>query len=387
MAAHAVLSPSGASRWLSCTPSARLEEQFPDRAGAAASEGTLAHSLGELLIRFKTKEVTRAEYARSLAKIQSDGQYDHAMFEHAEAYAVFVLEALSESRAHTKDALLFLEQKLDLTDYIPEGFGTGDVIIIADKVLKIIDLKYGKGVPVSAVNNSQMKLYALGALKQFSMLYDIETVEMTIYQPRLDSVTTDIVNADELLKWADEYLVPRASMAFAGTGEAVAGDHCRFCKARAVCRVNADFNLELAKHDFKAPELLNDEEISEIMTRSDRFTKWLTDVEEHALNEAVNNGKKWPGYKLVEGRSNRAFTDETKVVETLLKEGFKDEQLYTKKLVGITAIEKEVGKAEFNKLLGPYVVKPPGKPTLVPESDKRPVFNSSDAAAKDFIEN
>lgn len=387
MSAHAVLSPSGASRWLSCTPSARLEEQFPDSAGTAALEGTLAHSLGELLIKFKSKIVTRTEYARALAKIHADGLYEHAMFEHVEGYAVFVLEALSKSRSHTKDALLFLEQKLDLTEYVPEGFGTGDVIIIADKVLKIIDLKYGKGVPVSAVGNSQMRLYALGALRQFSMLYDIQEVEMTIYQPRLDSVTTDQMTTVDLFNWANDFLIPRASLAFAGEGEFAPGEHCRFCKAKAVCRANAEYNLELAKHDFKPSNLLTDAEISEIMDRADRFTKWISAVEEHALNEAVNNGKKWPGYKLVEGRSNRAFTNEEKVAETLLAEGFKEDQLYTKKLIGITAVEKEVGKDEFKKLLEPYVVKPPGKPTLVPDTDKRPEYHSADAAAKDFIEN
>ena len=386
MGAHAVLSPSGASRWLSCTPSARLEEQFPDRAGAAASEGTLAHALGELLIRFKTKMITRTEYGRALAKIQADSQYEAAMFEYAEGYAVFVLEALNESRSHTKDALLFLEQKLDLTEYVPEGFGTGDVVIIADGVLKIIDLKYGKGVPVSAVNNSQMKLYALGALRQFSLLYDISTVEMTIYQPRLDSVTTDNIEASELQKWADEYLIPRASMAFAGKGEYTPGDHCRFCKAKAVCRANADFNLELAKHDFKDGNLLNDDDISDIMNRADRFVKWIAAVEEHALNESVNNGKKWPGYKLVEGRSNRVFNDENAVATKLKAEAYKDEDLYTKKLIGITAMEKLVGKTEFPKLLGPFIIKPPGKPTLVPDSDKRPEYHITEAAAKDFME-
>lgn len=383
---HAVLSPSGASRWLSCTPSARLEQQFPDNAGAAASEGTLAHSLGELIIRFRTGAVKKTAYTKKLAEIQADDQYENAMLEYAEGYAVFVLEQFNEAKSHTKDAILFLEQKLNLTDYVPDGFGTGDVLIIADRVLTIIDLKYGKGVPVSADNNKQMMLYSLGALREFDYMYDIQAVRMIIYQPRLDSISTFEMPVPELRQWAEEELKPRATMAFAGEGEYQPGPHCRFCKAKAVCRANAEMNLDIARYEFKDAALLDDTEIADILTRADAFKKWLGAVEEHALFEAVNNDKKWPGYKLVEGRSNRMYADETRVANALTAAGWKEEIIYTKKLLGITAMEKELGKPVFEKTLEGLIIKPPGKPALVPASDKRPEYHSSDAAKLDFTD-
>lgn len=386
MAAHALLSPSSASRWLTCTPSAKLEQQFPDKSGTAAAEGTLAHSLGELIIRFKTKQITRVQYARELAKIQTDKLYSHEMFLHSEDYAVYVLEQFATAQAHTKDALLFIEEKIDLTDYIPEGFGTGDAAVIADGVLDFVDLKYGKGVPVSAVDNKQMMLYGLGMLKKFDFLYDIHTVRMTIYQPRLDSISTFEIAATDLKAWADDELKPKAELAFKGEGEFVPGVNCRFCKAAGTCKANAEFNLELAKHEFKNPALLTDEEVSEILDRADLFTKWLAAVEDNALFEAVTNGKKWPNYKLVEGRSNRVYTDEEKVAETLKGKGLPEEKIYTKKLVGITAMEKELTKPVFNDLLGNLVVKPAGKATLVPVTDKRPELNSVEAAVAEFAE-
>ena len=386
MSDHAVLSPSGAERWLSCTPSARLELMFPDNAGAAASEGTLAHALGELLLREKTKQVTSKEFAEKLIEIEKDKQYEPEMYGYADDYATFVVERFSQAQVHTKDAILFLEQKLSLTDYVPEGFGTGDAVIIADNVLDIIDLKYGKGIPVSAFENKQMMLYSLGALREFDYMYDIKSVRMTIYQPRLENFSTYEMTVADLKHWAESELRPRAALAFDGEGQFVAGSHCRFCKVRATCKANADYNLELAKYEFADPVLMGDDEIADVLTRADQFLKWLSSVEEHALHEAVNNSKKWPGYKLVEGRSNRVYTDEEKVANKLKAEGFKEDILYTKKLLGITAMEKEIGKASFNTLLSDLIIKPPGKATLVPESDKRPALDTADAAKLDFAE-
>lgn len=386
MSAHAILSPSGASRWLACTPSARLEQQFSDKAGTAAAEGTLAHSLGELIIRYKTKQIIKTAYEKKLAEIKADKLYEPAMFDYAEDYAVYVLEQLSTAQAHTKDALLFIEEKIDLTDYIPEGFGTGDAAVIADGVLDFTDLKYGKGVPVSAVDNKQMMLYGLGMLKKFDFLYDIHTVRMTIYQPRLDSISTFEISATDLKHWAETELKPKAELAFKGEGEFAPGVNCRFCKAAGSCKANAEFNLQLAKHDFADPKLLTDEEVSAILDRSDLFTKWLAAVEDNALFEAVTNGKKWPNYKLVEGRSNRIYTDETAVAETLKAKGLAEDKIYTKKLVGITAMEKELTKPVFNDLLGSLVIKPAGKAALVPATDKRPELNSVDAAVAEFAE-
>ncbi len=384
---HAILSPSGASRWLACTPSARLEQQFPDRAGSAASEGTLAHTLGELIIRFKLKWILKTQYTKALKEIKSHPQYEDAMFDYADEYACFVIEKFSAAQAHTKDAGLLIEQKLDLTDYVPEGFGTGDAMIIANKTLDFIDLKYGKGVEVTAENNKQMMLYALGALRGFDCLFDIETVRMTIYQPRIGNISTFEMQVEDLRDWAENYLKPRAELAFAGEGEFAPGEACRFCKAAATCKANADFNLELAKYEFKESLLLEDAEISDILSRAGLFTKWLNAVEEHAQHEAVVNGKKWPGYKLVEGRSNRAYLDESKVAELLISKGLEEDKIYQpKKILGITAMEKELGKSDFATYLSPLVIKPAGKPTLVPESDKRPELSSAANAASDFAE-
>ncbi|RUP39783.1 MAG: DUF2800 domain-containing protein [Acinetobacter sp.] len=388
MGQHAILSPSGASRWLACTPSARLEQAFPDKAGAAAAEGTLAHSLGEVLIKQKLKLLKKNDakgYMNSIENECKDKGFDFApMLEHAENYAVFVLEQYAEAQAHTKDALIFLEQKLNLTDWVPEGFGTGDVVIIADNTLTIIDLKYGKGVKVTAWQNKQMMLYSLGALREFSFLYDIDKIRMTIYQPRLDSISSFEILVSDLQQWAADELIPKAKLAFDGEGEFVPGLHCQFCKAGAVCKVRAEYNLELAKHEFANPALLNDNEVSDILKRAKMFTDWLGTVEDYALAEAVNNGKHWPEFKLVEGRSIRKYLDEITVAAKVVESGYSDEQIYKKSLLGIGDMEKLIGKKVFADVLGPFIIKPPGKPTLVHESDKRPAINSSEAAKVEF---
>ena len=382
--AHALLSPSAASRWLNCTPSAKLELQFPDKAGEVAREGTLAHSLSELILRFKLKKITKAKYSKELAAIEADALYSPDMFKYAEDYAVFVLERYSEAQAHTKDAIIHLEQRLDMTAYVPEGFGTGDCVIIADGTMDIIDLKYGKGVMVSATANKQMMLYALGALHEFAHLYDIQQVRMTIHQPRIENYSTFEMATADLLEWAEEELKPRAELAFKGEGDFVAGDHCRFCKARAQCRALADYNLEIVKHDYNLPALLNEEEVADVLKLSDGIKSWLNTVEEFALAEALA-GKKWPGFKLVEGRSNRKYIDETAVADKLLQAGFKEDNIFAPRgILGITAMEKAITKTAFNLHLSDCIIKPPGKPTLVPVEDKRPELNSADMAAADF---
>jgi hypothetical protein len=383
--AHAILAPSSAQRWLSCTKSARLEEQFPDKAGEAADEGTLAHSLGELILRSKLKRIARYQFNKDLTEIQKNPLYTEAMWEYCESYSAFVLERFAEAISHTKDAMIFLEQKLDLTEYIQEGFGTGDAIIIADGIMDIIDLKYGKGVQVTALNNKQMMLYSLGALRDFDFVYDISKVRMTIYQPRIDNYSSWELSVSDLLTWAQEELKPLAALAFEGKGDYVPGPHCRFCRAKAVCKANADYNLGLAAYDFKTPELLCDEEISDILDRADSFKNWLTAVEDHALNEAINNGKSWPGYKLVEGRSNRKYSDEQAVATKLLEVGFAEDLIYKKGIYTITELEKKIGKKEFALHLSGLIIKPAGKPTLVPMNDKRPEYNSAEAAKQDFL--
>lgn len=382
--AHAILSPSGASRWLACTPSARLEQQFPDKAGEAAAEGTLAHSLGETMLRQKLNLITKQKYSTELKKIEKNKLYNTEMYGYAEDYSIFVMERYYEAQNRTKDALIFLEQSLNLTDYVPEGFGTGDAVIIADGILDIIDLKYGKGVEVSAENNKQMMLYGLGALREFDHVFEINTVRLTIYQPRKDNFSIWETTVSELTDWAVKELAPRAAMAFKGIGEFAPGPHCQFCKAAGNCKARAEFNLELAKYDFKQDALLEDAEIADILDRAKEFKSWLGDVEDYALQQALA-GKKYPGYKLVEGRSNRVYGDQEAVVEVLTKEGFTEDKIFNKKLIGITDMEKLIGKAVFNDKLSGYVVKPPGSPTLVAATDKRPEYGI-DSAKADFAE-
>ena len=380
---HALLSPSGASRWLACTPSARLEAQFPDTAGVAAEEGTLAHKLGEALTAYHHQMLPKAEYAKIIKEVEADPLYNLDMAGHAENYAAFIAERFAEAKARTKDAVLQLESCLNMTEYVPEGYGTGDTVIIADHVLEIIDLKYGKGVRVSCEQNRQMMLYALGALRDADYLYNIDTVLMTIYQPRLDNISSFEMSVKDLKDWAENELRPRAALAFEGLGEFVPGDHCRFCRARFQCKALADYNLELAKYDFQDPVLLTDADISDILKRAEAFTNWLSGIEEFALREAID-GKKWDGFKLVEGRSNRCYQDETLVADKLVSNGYSEDTIYTKKLLGITAMEKAITKKEFSSLLSDLVIKPAGKPTLVPSDNKRPAWNSTESAINDF---
>jgi hypothetical protein len=388
---HALLSPSGASRWLACTPSARLETQFPDKAGDAASEGTLAHKLGELLIQQKAGQISKANFNKKLKALQSSEAgkkfYNAGMHEYCEDYAVYVMETFAAAKSRTKDAKLFLETQLDLTEFIPEGFGTTDVNIVADHILDVIDLKYGKGVEVSVVENKQAMVYGLGALSQFDLLYDIHTVRLHIYQPRMDNISVWEIDALELKVWAMDELIPKAQMAFAGEGEYVPGKHCQFCRARPTCKAHADKQIEIFDYDLKAARLLTDTEVSDILGRAKDLTSWLGELQDYALEQAVNNGKKWPGYKLVAGRSNRFYTDQETVATKLIMAGFPEEKIYKpKELLGITEMEKTITKKVFNAELSDLVKKPEGKPTLAPVDDERPELNSVDKCDADFAE-
>ena len=381
--AHALLSPSSAHRWLTCTPSARLEEQLPDRAGEAAAEGTLAHRLAEIQLGLQLGRFAAKMFRGELDEIYDNPMYGESMQEYVDDYVTYVLELYSEAQKRSSDADIFLEHRIDLTSWVPEGFGTGDCVIIADGIMDVVDLKYGKGVAVSAADNKQMKMYALGALNAFDHLYDITTIRTTIYQPRMGNIAQHEYSRDVVLQWGALELKPLAHLAYEGKGELVAGDHCRFCKVKATCRAFADLNLQLARYEFQQPAQLSDEEIADVLSRAEMFSQWIKAVEEHALAEAIN-GKRWPGYKLVEGRSVRTIANEEAVVQELTKAGFDDSQIYNRKLQGITAFEKLLGKMTFSSMIGPYVVKPPGKPTLVPATDKRPEYHSGEAAAADF---
>lgn len=379
---HAILSPSSASRWLTCAPSAQLEAKEPYSTSVYADEGTLAHKLCELIILHKSGKMLNTAFAQHLKEIESHELYTGEMYDHCDGFAVFVLEKFNS----IPNAHIFTEEKVDLTRWIPQGFGTVDIRIVGGSTLHIIDFKYGKGVPVFAEDNSQLKVYALGAYEEMAHIYNIKEVEMTIYQPRIDSVTSHKMYALELLLWAETVLVPGAKLAYEGGGEFVPGSHCGFCKVKHKCKALATKNLELAKEAFKEPAFLSPEDIASIVRAEKSFTDWITSVSDYALDQAVNHGVEWPGMKLVEGRSVRKYSDEENAASALIKSGLNATEIWNMKLKGITDMTKLLGKADFEKVLGDFIVKPPGKPVLVDENDKRPAFSTADRA-KDAFKN
>ena len=364
---HAILSASSSHRWLNCSPSARLEQEFEDRETEAAAEGTAAHALCEHKLRRALKLQSRR---KPISRYDCD-----EMDMHTDNYVQFVLEMLSEARQHCADPLINIEQRLDFSCYVPDGFGTGDCIIIGDKTMHVIDFKYGQGVLVDAEQNPQMMLYALGALRLFDSLYDIEEVAMTIYQPRRENISTWTISVADLKTWAEEELIPRAKLAFEGKGDFMPGPWCTFCKAAVKCRARAEEKLALARYEFAQPPLLTDAEIEEILGKLDDLTRWAEEIKAYAQDAALNHGKQWHGYKVVEGRSVRKYSNEEAVVEAANAAGYHD--IFRKTLLPITEMEKLMGKQEFQTILGGLVVKPAGKPTLVPASDKRPAITSA----------
>jgi len=371
---HAKLGPSGAHRWLNCTPSANQELEFADRTTEAAAEGTAAHALAE----HKLRKALKMRSTRPVSQYDCD-----EMEAHTDDYVQFILEAREEAKQLCADPLILIEQRLDLTCYVPDSFGTGDCLIVADHLLHVIDFKYGQGVLVESEENPQMMLYALGALRLFDGLYDIDTVAMTVYQPRRDNVSTWTTTVEELLAWAEETLKPKAAMAFNGEGEFTPGPWCTFCKAAVKCRARAEAKLQLAKYEFAKPPLLTDEEIEEILSKLDDLTKWAGEIAAYAQDAAINHGKHWNGFKLVESKTNRKYSDEAAVIDAAKAAGYHD--IFRKSLIPITEMEKLMGKKTFASVLGGLVVKPQGKPTLVPASDKRPAIHTA-GANQDFTE-
>jgi len=372
MGLHALLSASSSNRWIKCPPSARLCENCEDKGSEYAQQGTDAHSLCQY----------KLEYALGLDAAdptESLSFYDEEMENCAESYAAYVMEQRAKAQETCNDPVVLIEQRLDFSKYVPEGFGTGDCVIITDGTLSVIDYKHGKGILVEAEKNPQMMCYALGTLELFDGIYDIDTVSMTIFQPRRENVSTYTVSKSELLQWADDVLVPTAKLAYAGEGEFKAGEHCQFCNVKATCRKRAEYNLELARYDFEMPATLEDEEIEAILVKADDLAAWVSDIKEFALQSAVR-GKEWSGWKIVEGRSNRKYTDETAVADAVTVAGFNP---YEQKLLGITDMTSVLGKKQFESILGGLTCKPQGKPTLVLESDKRPAMNTANQDFKD----
>ncbi|HFR3770669.1 TPA: DUF2800 domain-containing protein [Streptococcus suis] len=372
MTSHAILSASSASRWMACPPSVRLTEGLEDQTSSFAQEGTDAHELCAYLV-----EKALGRKARDpTAELE---YYSEEMQDCAEEYRNFVMEQVEKANTYSRDPITLIEQRLDFSKWVPEGFGTGDCIIVADKLLQVIDYKHGLGILVEADHNPQMMCYALGALDLFEELYDIETITMTIFQPRKNNVSTFQLSKAELLEWAETELSPKAQLAFKGEGDMKSGKHCQFCKLKAVCRKRAEDNLALAKMEFADPATLNNEDIAEILPKLDQLVSWANDVKAHALNEATS-GHHIPGYKLVEGRAVRKYSDEHQVANAVRSIGLDP---YEKKLLTITAMTKLLGKKQFNDLLGGLIIKPSGKPQLVPLDDNRQEMN---LAKHDFNE-
>ena len=359
---HSVLGASAAERWIHCPPSARLTAGMQDEETSFAAEGTAAHALCEWKVR-------KALKMRAGRRPASDYWTDE-MEECTDDYREYIMDLVGQAKQICKDPVTLIEQHLDFSCWVPDGYGTGDFLLVADGTLNVVDFKFGRGVIVYADHNPQMMLYALGAMELFDMLYDIQTVTMTIFQPRLSNVSVWSISADELYRWAEEELKPKAEMAAKGEGEYTPGSWCRFCKARNQCRARAESFLELARMEFRPPALLSDEEIAEVMGQADELSRWASDVMAYATVAAIEDGRHFDGYKIVEGRSNRKFTDTAAVEKAAKEAGYTD--IYNKTLITLTAFEKLMGKEVFQKVLGAYVEKPKGKLTLVPVSDKRP---------------
>ena len=376
MSTHAFLSPSASHRWLMCPPSAKLNATLPDQTSPYAKQGTDAHELCAYLVE-KTLGRDVKDPTENL------DYYDEEMQMCAEGYAEFVMQELELARQTCPDTEVLVEQKVDFSKWVEGGKGTADCILLSDGTAEIIDYKNGLGVMVSSESeefggNPQLMCYSLGVIDMFDGIYNIDTIRMAIYQPRRDNLSVYEMSKADLLKWADEVLAPTAALAMKGEGEFKAGSHCQFCKCKATCRKRAEFNLEMAQYDFAMPDTLEDHEVEAILMKVDQLTSWADDVKEYALNQALQ-GKEYENFKVVEGRSVRKYTDEDAVAFAVKDAGFDP---FEKKLLGITAMTSLLGKKKFEDLLGGMIMKPPGKPTLVPKSDKRPAMKNT--AQEDF---
>ncbi len=376
---HALLSPSAAHRWLNCTAAPLLEADQPDSGSDFAREGTLAHAYCARHLKTFLGQPTDGE-EKEIAEL-NDQYHTGEMDEYTETYKTIVLERFNAARAHTADAQLLVEVRLDFSKWVPEAFGTGDAAIIADGILDIIDFKYGKGVRVEAQGNPQMRIYALGAYEAYSFEYNIKRVRMTIVQPRLDNLSTDEMSVDELLDWAEKELAPKALEAFSGEGKTAPGEWCKFCKVKHCCKALAAACIQPAITKPN-PNLLTPREIARnVLPLIDTVATWLKGVQEYTLAQALA-GVEYPGFKLVAGRSVRKITDTDAATKALITAGFSEDAiLKPREMRGITDLEKVVGAKRFGVICKDWIVKPQGKPTLVPESDKRAPYN---AAADDF---
>jgi len=366
-----VFSPSSAARVLQCPPSLMLDKKFPDKGSEFAAEGTYAHAMAEHILR---RYLAGESDPDNLDGFDKNEWYSEAMVDYVHTYTDICIEKIVAARVADSEAVCLPEQKLVFNEVVPGGFGTGDMVIISDKMLEVIDLKYGKGVRVEVEGNPQLQLYALGAIETFGSIYDFNEVKMTIIQPRNGGVSEQVMTVAALQEWGKS-IKPIIAQALKGEGEFKAGDHCRFCKAAPRCKALADYNLELARLEFKDVDLLTDEEIADVLGRVDQLKNYADMIAKYALTEAVAGRHEWPGYKLVEGRSRRVYTDIKAITKVLTAAGYKKAQIMKPaELIGVTDMTKLLTKKKFEELLGEYMEKPKGKPTLAPVTDKRPVF-------------
>jgi hypothetical protein len=367
MTAHALLSASGSKRWLSCTPSARLEATLPEQKRAASGgfdfsqEGTMAHSLAEIKLRHQFGQIDYEEYEREYNIIKATPYFDDDFEANVDNYVLYVRSQIGEG-----DTPLF-EQRVDFSDWVPDGFGTADVVILSKHSIRVIDLKFGKGIPVSAIDNPQLRLYALGAWAKFKDEYpEIHEVSYTIHQPRLDSISTDGTSLHKLIDWANYYVKPKAKKAWSGSGEFLPGEWCQFCRAKAQCRARSDFNTELAKLEFKAPALLAEEEFTEVLEKAKSLKTWVSDVEAFAITRAVTQQIVPPGYKLGTTITHRKITDHELAATVLKEKGIDVGALWeAPKLKSLTYLEKLAPKGQVVQWLGDLIVRPEGEPKLV----------------------
>ena len=375
---HARLNASSSHRWMMCPPSVKLSEQFADKPSPYAEEGTFLHELCELKLHRYLGDMVPELIEEQYAEHRDNDFYSDEAESVTDEYVAFCIETIEAVRLSCPDPLIMVEHRLDYSEYVPEGFGTGDLVIVADGAIEVIDFKGGRGVRVDANQNSQLMLYGLGALLEFDPLYDIHTVRMTIVQPRLSNTSTYEITAHDLIRWAETEVRPKAMLAYEGAGEFCAGEWCRFCKARYTCRKRSEYHMRLAEHDFRQPDLLSDEEIADILPVADSLNSWVQDLLAYATQAAVN-GKSWPGYKLVAGRTVRKYTSEAEVIKAATEAGYTD--IYKTTLLGVGDLEKRMGRKRFGEVLGKFIVKPVGAPTLVPETDARKPYSD---AASDF---
>lgn len=386
MKEHAKLSPSAASRWLQCTASATVEQNYPSTSTAYAEEGTFAHSLAELCTRYALREITKPEYKKRLAAMSANELFSREMLDYCEDYAAYVKEKFHELKKKCPDAFVELEVKLDLTSIIPDGFGTADCIIIAEPKIWIIDFKYGKGIKVEAEGNLQMEIYGLGAMAKYKALYDIQTIGMAIVQPRLGGISETKIDAGALRAWGSIHIQPLAKEAYEGPGHFRPSEEaCRFCKARKDCKARANYFMKIYG-DNPFDEYMTPAEAGELLEKAAGISDWLKDLEAK-VTEALFDGQSVPGWKLVAGKSNRKFTNEEEVAAILETEtDMTHEDIYKVKLIGISEIERQLGKKKAAELLGHLIIKPEGKPTLAPSDDKRPAYDPVDDIIKAFDE-